>query len=563
MTSEERCLARLAEARQALRDGMESEALQFAREAAGWFPSALQVRMTLAFALSANGLYDEAESVFAQAREHDAAAVHTYCARLGASPHDPLVLDPRAIHLTHQFARRGACDWRWPDLAEHLADSIAAVQARTSRGEAVERGLAFRALALGMPLPLLQRLNRAIADSIRRRLAPPSPAPDAPRRPGPLRIAYLSHNFGQHPTAYLSQDLYGLHDRSRFAVHGIALNADDGGPLRRKIAGGCDHWIEAHGLHPSEVAQRIRDHQIDVLIAMGGYQTGPVVDVCLYRAAPVQVNYLGYQATLGCPEVAYHITDRHCSPPHEAEWWDEALVVLPDSHYFYPSRQPIAKPPTRASEGLPDDALVLCAFNNGYKIEPRVFGVWCELLRRLPQAVLWVYQSHPQQAHYLQRALAGAGIAPERLVVSRFERDPALHLARLGLADLFVDTFDVSAHTTMLDALYAGVPPVSVAGNTTVGRLGAGLVRVAGLPDNVCADPEAYLQRVLQLAGDAGERRRQRRHLVEWRDAQRGPFDMARRVRDLEAAYSEMWRRHTAGLAPAGFEVARAEALNA
>jgi len=259
--------------------------------------------------------------------------------------------------------------------------------------------------------------------------------------------------------------------------------------------------------------------------------------------------------------VAYHITDRHCSLPSEAAWWDEALVVLPETHYLYPSRQPIANAPSRAAEGLPDAALVLCAFNNGYKIEPRVFGVWCELLRRLPQAVLWVYQSHPQQADNLRRALGGAGMAPERLVVSRYEREPALHLARLGLADLFVDTFDVSAHTTMLDALYAGVPPVSVAGSTTVGRLGASLVRAAGLPDNVCTDPDLYLQRVLQLALDPVECRRQRRHLLDLRAAQRGPFDMVRRVRDLEAAYTEMWRRHAAGLALAGFEVG--EKLNA
>ena len=166
-----------------------------------------------------------------------------------------------------------------------------------------------------------------------------------------------------------------------------------------------------------------------------------------------------------------------------------------------------------ADEGLPDDALVLCGFNNGYKIEPEVFAVWCELLRRLPHAVLWIYQSHPQQGENLRRALVGAGIEPGRLVVSKFELDPARHLARLALADLFIDTFAYSAHTTMLDALYAGVPPVSVAGETTVGRLGASFVRAAGLTENVCADREAYVRRVLQLAGDAGERERQREHL--------------------------------------------------
>jgi predicted O-linked N-acetylglucosamine transferase (SPINDLY family) len=195
---------------------------------------------------------------------------------------------------------------------------------------------------------------------------------------------------------------------------------------------------------------------------------------------------------------------------------------------------------------LPDAALVLCAFNNGYKIEPRVFAVWCELLRRLPQAVLWIYQSHPQQADHLRRALVSAGMDASRLVVARFERDASLHLARLGLADLFVDTFDVNAHTTMLDALYAGVPPVTLAGATTVGRLGASLVRSAGLADNVCADPAAYLARVLELAGDAAQRLRQRHLLLECRAAQRGPFDMARRARDLEAAYAQMWQQHEA-----------------
>jgi protein O-GlcNAc transferase len=402
---------------------------------------------------------------------------------------------------------------------------------------------------------LMLRLNRAITDSIRLRLDPPAPPLGTLRREGPLRLAYLSHNFGQHPTAYLTQDLYGLHDRSRFVVHGFALNADDGGPLRRKIASTCDHWVDAHGLHPREVAQRIREQGIEVLVAMGGYQEGPVVDVCLYRPAPVQVNYLGYQATLGCPEVAFHITDRHCTLQHEQAWWDEALVHLSDTHFAYPYRQAIGPRPPRADEGLPDNALVLCGFNNGYKIEPRVFAVWCELLRRLPHAVLWIYQSHPQQAEHLRRALTGAGIEPGRLVASRFEPDAARHLARLTLADLFIDTFEYSAHTTMLDALYAGVPPVSVAGTTTVGRLGASLVRAAGLPENVCADREAYRQRVLQLADDAEERERQRQHLRRCREQQQGPFDVPRLTREMEAAYTEMWRQHTEGVAPRGFDV--------
>jgi hypothetical protein len=559
MTTEAQCLALLAQARQALRDGMEREALAFARQAAEWFPDALAVRMTLGFALSVNGLYDAAELVFQQAREHDPAAVRAYCDRLGATPHDPLLLDTRAIHLAHDFARRRACDWRSQDYLPRFADWIDRAPARASSGEALERGLAFHALALGLPLPLMLRLNRAITDSIRLRLDPPAPPLGTLRREGPLRLAYLSHNFGQHPTAYLTQDLYGLHDRSRFVVHGFALNADDGGPLRRKIASTCDHWVDAHGLHPREVAQRIREQGIEVLVAMGGYQEGPVVDVCLHRPAPVQVNYLGYQATLGCPEIAFHITDRYCTLQHEHAWWSEALIHLGDTHFVYPFRQAISPRPPRAAEGLPENALVLCGFNNSYKIEPPVFALWCELLRRLPHAVLWIYQSHPQQAEHLRRALVDAGIGPARLVVSRFEPDPAAHLARLALADLFIDTFDCSAHTTMLDALYAGVPPVSVAGTTTVGRLGASLVRAAGLPQNVCADREAYLRRVLQLADDVEERDRQRQTLRRCRDGHLGVFDVPGRARELEAAYAEMWRQHTEGVAPRGFDAERPE----
>src|SRR5664280_700764 len=199
MTSEAQCLARLAQARQALRDGMEGEALAHARQAAEWFPDALVVRMTLGFALSANGLHDAAELVFKQAREHDPAAVRAYCTRLGAPPHDPLLLDSRAIHLAHDFARRRACDWRSHDYLQRFADWIDHAPSRASCGEGLERGLAFHALALGLPLPLMRRLNRAVTDSIRLRLDPPAPRPAAPRREGPLRLAYLSHNFGQHP----------------------------------------------------------------------------------------------------------------------------------------------------------------------------------------------------------------------------------------------------------------------------------------------------------------------------------------------------------------------------
>ena len=555
MANEAQCLALLADARTALRDGFEDKALADARLAAQWFPDALQVRMMLGFALSANGLYAEADSVFGQARATDPAGVRTYCARLGEHPYEPLVLDPRAIHLAHGFALRRACDWRWHDYLHRFAEWIDCAPSRAARGEVLERGLAFSALALGLPLPLLQRLNHAVTDSIRTRLNPPAARQTSRSREGPLHVGYLSHNFGQHPTAYLTQDLYGLHDRTRFVVHGFALNGDDGGPLRRKIAGACDHWTDVHGLHPSDVAQRIREQDVDVLVAMGGYQIGPVVDVCIYRPAPVQVNYLGYQGTLGCPEVAYHITDRHCTLRQEEVWWEEALVYLGETHFPYPDRQVIGPLPSRAEQGLPEDALVLCGFNNSYKIEPRVFDVWCELLRRLPQAVLWIYRSHPRQAEHLRFTLETADIDPGRLVVSPFERDPAHHLARLSLADLFIDTFEYNAHTTMLDALYAGVPAVSVAGSTTVGRLGASLIRAAGLPENVCADRDAYIKRVLALAECAGERARQRERLLWCSRRRLGAFDAPLRTRELESAYTEMWRQYANRTAPCSFDV--------
>jgi predicted O-linked N-acetylglucosamine transferase (SPINDLY family) len=285
-----------------------------------------------------------------------------------------------------------------------------------------------------------------------------------------------------------------------------------------------------------------------------GYTQGARTQIPALRPAPIQVNYLGYPGTMGAAFMDYIITDRFITPPDQTPFFAEQLVYLPDCYQVNDRRRPIAEEtPARVECGLPEAGFIFCCFNNTYKITPAVFDVWMRLLQRVPGSVLWLLAANPSVVTNLRREAQAREVAPARLVFAPRVAH-ADHLARLRLADLFLDTLPVNAHATCSDALWAGLPVLTCAGETFVSRVAGSLLRAIGLPELITYTLEDYEVLALRLATHPEELAALRTRLAQNRLTAL-LFDTPRFTRHLERAYEMMWEVYVRGEAPRRIEV--------
>jgi protein O-GlcNAc transferase len=364
-----------------------------------------------------------------------------------------------------------------------------------------------------------------------------------------IRVGYVSGDFCNHATAYLMAEMFELHDRRRFEVTAFSIGADDGSDIRRRLIGAFDGFIDCQNLSDAEVADRIRQAEIDVLVDLKGFTEGAREDIFALRPSPVQVSYLGYPGTVGASFIDYVIGDKTLFDESDAANFTEKLVRLP--HCYQPNdrhRRIAGGELSREEFALPREGVVFCCFNNNYKILPDVFDSWMRILHRVEGSVLWLLEDSPSVVPNLRREAERRGIDPDRLVFAA-RIDLPDHLARHRLADLFLDTLPYNAHTTASDALWAGLPVLTQAGRAFAGRVAASLLRAVGLPELITHSREAYEAVAIELALD----REKLRGLKEKLQANRltAPlFDTACFTRDLEAAFEAMYRRYQAGLPP-------------
>jgi predicted O-linked N-acetylglucosamine transferase (SPINDLY family) len=363
-----------------------------------------------------------------------------------------------------------------------------------------------------------------------------------------LRVGYVSADFHQHATAILMAEMLEHHDRERFDVRLYSHGAPDGTAMRKRVEAACEEFIDVRQLTDRQVAQRVRDDGIDLLIDLKGHTRDNRLQIFAYRAAPVQVAFLGYPGSIGADFIDYLVGDSIVTPLSHASDYTEKIAQMPICYQPNDRQRKLLDPPTRPAQGLPDDAVVLCGFNQPYKISPEVFDSWCRVLNAIPNSVLWLLEWSQQALPNLKREAQLRGVAPERLIAAP-RAAPADHIARVRLADIFIDTWPCNAHTTASDALWAGVPVVTMLGETFASRVAASLVSAVGTPELVCRDVAHYEQTVIELAHDVPRREALRDRLAAAR--QDSPlFDSLRFTRDIEALYLRMATRHADGLAP-------------
>lgn len=362
-----------------------------------------------------------------------------------------------------------------------------------------------------------------------------------------IRLGYLSSDFQQHATALLMVEMLEAHDRDRFQLFAYSYGADNGQGMRQRLQARFDQFTDITGMDDLTATRTIHADGIDILIDLKGYTAGTRTALLTYRPAPVQVSFLGYPGTLGGLFCDYLISDRFITPSDAASHYSEALACLPDSYQPHGRHVTASAPPTRASEGLPDAGVVLCCFNQAYKFTPEVFDIWCHVLDQTPGSVLWLLSDEHAQGNLRQEAMQ-RGIAPHRLVFARDCPQPQ-HLNRLQLADLVLDTLPYNAHTTASDALWAGVPVLTCAGHTFASRVAGSLLHAMGLPELVTHNLQDYSALALELAASP-TRLQGLRDKLSALSPTAALFDVTAYTRNIETLFTQMWRRHQAGLQP-------------
>ena len=447
-------------------------------------------------------------------------ALNAYEAALKSNP-----AHPHALNGAAQVARI-VCDWNrtevlTPRVIENAPSGRAVIQPFVLMGYSDDAAL-----------------QRRCAENLVRMFVPQRPALRDVRRYGhdKIRLAYLSADFHEHPTARLMVELFERHDRSRFEVTAIAFGPDDGSPLRARLKKAFDHFEDVRGKSDAEVARMLREGEIDIAVDLNGHTAEGRPGIFAWRPAPVQVNYLVYPGTTGADFMDVILADRIALPADQQVNMREKIVHLPDSYQANDATRIVPPPPARAEAGLPDRGFVFCCFNNSWKITAPMFDIWMRLLSQVDGSVLWLLDG--PHADNLRKEATARGVDPARLIFA--PKLPAeQHLARHHLADLFLDTLPYKAHTTCSDALWAGLPVVTCYGKAFPGRVAASLLKAIDLPELVTATPQLYEALALELAQNPALLKATKEKLA--RNRTTTPlFDSERFRKNIEAAYEAM-----------------------
>lgn len=441
-------------------------------------------------------------------------------------------------------AKMALCDWAdYGSDTARLADDVRAERLVTS---------AFPLLSL--PSTPQEQLTCARVYAERHHPAQPPLWKGEKYKNAKIRIAYLSADFHEHATAYLMAGLFEAHDRSKFDIRAYSFGKPEKSAMRSRLESSFNAFIDVQRLDDGAIARMLRENETDIAIDLKGFTQEARAGIFARRPAPVQVNYLGYPGTMGVPYMDYIIADPRLIHAGEENFYSEKIVRLPDTYQPTDSKREItAETPARSSLGLPENAFVFCSFNNSYKITPDIFAIWMRLLKQVGGSVLWLLDGGKTVKANLAREAAAHGVDAARLVFApRMPQMP--HLARHRAANLFLDTLPYNAHTTASDALWAGLPLLTCAGDTFASRVAASILTAAGLPELITTTLADYEALALSFAKDSQKLTAIRQKLLKNRDSC-ALFDTGRYARKIESAFDKMATRARLGQPPEHLDI--------
>ncbi|MCL1961290.1 MAG: tetratricopeptide repeat protein [Desulfovibrionaceae bacterium] len=538
--------------------GRLQQALECYQHAIGLQPGYAHAYANLGFACKRAGQKEEAERHYRKALELEPNFIPalTNLAELletAKRPEEALALyrkawelEPSQLTRMADFIgqRRRIADWSDAG-GPQPADLVAAIQKNGKSGEIAPLSL----LAWPEASPGLLRETAACFARSKWRYElsqPPLADTVADTRGRRIRVGYLSADFRNHPVTHLITDVIAHHDRDRFEVFLYAYGPEVEDEPRQALRRVAEHFTSVSALSDRAAAEKIRADGIDLLVELTGYTTHARLGITALRPAAVIASWLGYIGTLGEPRLAdYVIGDEIATPPGRARDFSESLALMP--HCYQPN-QALTTPlpaPDRQAEDLPENAFVFCSFNQCFKLTPALWDDWCRILSNAKGSVLWLAPMSPAACDNLRREAAQRGIEPQRLVFAKWRSLPE-HQTRVALSDLALDTWPYNSGTTASDALRAGVPLLTVNGDTFVGRMGASLLHSLGLDELIAKDRAAYIDLATALAAD-----KPRLHALKATLASRLPnsplFDPRRFSSDLERLFQAMLAQRARG----------------
>lgn len=478
------------------------DAAQAYRQARALRPEFHAAAINLGLALERMGQPEAALDAWTQALQDDAA-------RTALLNQRGRLLEERKRYVEAERALRASLltDPDQPDVIQHWSHLRQKSCAWPLHGSGLP-GLPPETLALQAgPLGALAltddvALQVRIAGAWLQRKVPPATArlsPSEGYRHARIRLGYLSSDFCRHAMGFLIAGVLERHDRADFEVFGYCSSPEDGSAERRRILAALDHHVPIAHLTDEQAARRIRADEIDILVDLNGLTRGARLHCLRWKPAPVQATYLGYVGPVPLPELDWLICDDFVVPPENAAAYRPSPLPLAGLYQANDSRRPELPVLGRAQEGLPAAGFVFCCFSNHYKITEPIFAAWLDILRGVDGSSLWLTDDNDASRENLRRVAEDRGIAADRLIFTD-RVDPARYLARLGLADLFLDTFPYNAGTVASDALRMGLPLITLAGQSFASRMAGGLLRAVGLEDCIASDLRCYTALAIDLA---------------------------------------------------------------
>jgi predicted O-linked N-acetylglucosamine transferase (SPINDLY family) len=532
-----------------LRQGNLDEALAWNERLGQRFPGCFDYFVSLARIQAAQGQFHESQATFDQAIQADPGLAAELLAGQAAADRIqdayPRRWDPRAALLFQGLDRLRVCCWEgYSQWRGHLEQGI---REAASDAEMPD----YSTLKAPLPAELKLRIDRARSRRIEAHVAGLGWRAGHHRdswRGQRIRVGYISADFREHAVGLLIKDLFSRHDRRGFEIYAYDLWTGRKDKISAEIARGVDRYRELQGQTNVAAARRIEADKIQILVDLMGYTAHGRPEILALRPAPVQINYLGYPGSLGAEYMDYIVGTELLIPREHQALYDEQIIRLPHSHNIVGRWPEPGRRPDREELGLPAGVPVVAAFGGADKLDPGVFDVWMRILGRVADSRLWLYAKSPDIERNLSQAAGSRGIDPRRLIFAS-RVDPDAHLARLGAADLYLDTRIYSGFTTIAMALWAGLPVLSCLGDGYGTRMGAVAVQAAGLGELVVDDWQAYEDLAVALLGDPDRLAGLRRRLET--DGRRSPlFDQAGYTRHLEQAYTQAWALYAAGEAP-------------
>jgi protein O-GlcNAc transferase len=448
--------------------------------------------------------------------------------------------DYQASRVDKLFLQSQICDW-------------AALE--QDRGLIATLGISTESIGFFGILPLEDAPERhrvrseILVEKLYKHKTPLPPAAKPSQEPQRLRIGYFSADFQEHPVAYLMAKVLEVHDRMRFEVYGYSIGPARDDDMRQRLIKAFDVFIDVRDMSDQDVALLVRQDKIDIAIDLTGHTKNNRLGIFAYRAAPVQINYLGYPGTIGADFIDYIIADSVLIPSGYEQYYNEHILRLPNSYMPTDNTRPMStRPMSRSEMDLPEDGFVFCCFNNNYKISPQEFDIWMRVLAKVEGSVLWLRNSNAWSEDNLRTQAKIRGVDPSRLVFAG--RTPIEeHLARQKLADLFLDTFAFNAHTTAAEALWAGLPVVTKVGKGFAARVAASLLTAVDLPELITETEQEYEALILNLATNP-ERLAQIRKTLADKRLSAPLFDTALFTKHLEDGYQQVYQRYYDGKPP-------------